>query len=441
MMTTDAGSIRNWVAQTNDESVLKVEEIGFQDCRNWHYDNGILRHETGKFFSFVGFQCSKNDVPAQDENFAMIDQPEVGWLGFVVRNRPDGIEWLLQAKTEPGNISATQIAPSIQATRSNYQRAHGGRATAFLGVFQNGQTFLSDGPHSEQGMRFMWKFNRNSVLALPDTEQLDLDGLDNWSWCPSGALRALLSDDYMINTDARSVIATAPWSILSPQSPLFTAPSLALSYFEKGGVRSLGLLVRRLEIGTSPRWTPVALGALDGWDLTDDALCDHRGHKVVGCYEVSVKGREVDNWCQPFLMHDGEPDHVLFMRITPAGAEVFVRIYSEVSFGGRKEYGPSLHSLHKTPDALGRWDTASSSRELLSLRQSDEGGRFMTAAARYRIVLVNGTEPRRQYPFGSWINLSVLEKLVSRPGCTTNELRTLVSMVLSTAFDDACLEL
>lgn len=91
-MTTDAGSIRNWVAQTNYESVLKVEEIGFQDCRNWHYDNGILRHETGKFFSFVGFQCSKNDVPAQDENFAMIDQPEVGWLGFVVRNRPDGIE-------------------------------------------------------------------------------------------------------------------------------------------------------------------------------------------------------------------------------------------------------------------------------------------------------------------------------------------------------------
>ena len=36
-------------------------------------------------------------------------------------------KYLLQAKVEPGNINKIQISPTVQATRSNYLRIHGGK--------------------------------------------------------------------------------------------------------------------------------------------------------------------------------------------------------------------------------------------------------------------------------------------------------------------------
>ena len=34
----------------------------------------------------------------------------------------------MQAKVEPGNINSIQLSPTLQATRSNYTKAHGGIA-------------------------------------------------------------------------------------------------------------------------------------------------------------------------------------------------------------------------------------------------------------------------------------------------------------------------
>lgn len=439
-MTMTAEQTRQWLAKTDDASALQVTEVAFQDCRHWHMRDGTLEHDTGRFFSISGFKTAG----VQDQTHVMIDQPEIGWLGFIVRQGPDGVEWLAQAKTEPGNISATQLAPSIQATRSNYLRAHGGRSTAFLDEFQSATTYLSDGPHSEQGTRFMWKFNRNSVLALPQGVDLDLAGLENWQWCGSSTMRKLLSDDYRINTDARSVIATAPWAILANHSPLFRSPVLTRSY--RAAQNPLGRAALIAPIGDVPQskvpqWEATPLDALDGWSMFETALCDPSGQKVVGCYEISVNGREVDTWCQPFLLHDDAPDHVLLMRIGDAGAMFFLRSYLEVGFGARKEYGPSVHSLHSTPDKMNGWDHGSGAVELIRLNQSDEGGRFMSTAASYRIVLTDKASPRLRYPFGAWVNLADLERLANSPGCTTNELRTLVSLILSDAFDVACAHL
>ena len=96
----------------------------------------------------------------------MIDQPELGWLGFVVRTAGAGVEWLVQAKTEPGNVHGTQLAPTLQATRSNFTRVHGGRPTRFLDLFRAGDAVLSDGPHSEQGSAFLHSCRIDRSLHL-----------------------------------------------------------------------------------------------------------------------------------------------------------------------------------------------------------------------------------------------------------------------------------
>lgn len=441
-MTTlqTAELVRKYLSNVRAESELRQESVSFKECAKWSNKNGQLVHDTGKFFSIKGIVAG--DIPGAiyDSEAVMIDQPEVGWLGFIVRPGPDGIEWLGNAKTEPGNIGGTQLAPSIQATRSNYLRAHGGRATKFLDLFQNAKTFVSDAPNSEQGTRFLWKFNRNSVLILPQGALSDLADSPQWSWCSSAAMRDILADDYAINTDARSVISTAPWALLSSGKPLFSAPVLAKSYHHPRPAVSEQLQKKIGPVGYQhiAQWQNVLLDDLKNHTLTDLSLCDDQGNEVVTCFDISVKGREVDNWCQPFLMQCKIADHVLYMRVTDDGAEFFVRVYRELGFARRREYGPSTHSEYETPVEMHNWETTAPNSQIISIHQSDEGGRFMHADAAYRVVLVENSTSRKSYPFGTWVTLFTLEKLVAKAGSTTNELRSVISLLLSQKFDTAC---
>ena len=45
-------------------------------------------------------------------------------------------KYILQAKVEPGNINKIQISPTVQATKSNYSRIHGGKTIPFLKYFK-----------------------------------------------------------------------------------------------------------------------------------------------------------------------------------------------------------------------------------------------------------------------------------------------------------------
>lgn len=434
-----------WLAGIRAFSQLRIEQVALSDCTLWGLEDGQLRHQTGGFFSAVGVHAKTGQAAnGAGRDWVMIDQPEVGWLGFVVRQGQGGVEWLLQAKTEPGNVHETHIAPTLQATRSNYKRLHGGKPTAFLDLFKTATTVLSDGAYSEQGTRFLWKFNRNSVVALPKENALDLSGLKHWAWCPSASLRALLDRDYTVNTDARSVIATAPWALLADGKPLFAAPVLAASYRQHKTVAAKARVVRLAE-KLVPRpwskkvlWEPVPLNRLDGYSLTDHGLRDQTGQGVLACYAIHVKGREIDTWCQPFLTQSETLDVTLLMRVVKGQAQVFVRQYREVGFGRRAEYGPSLHGAHATPEKLSRMLAGSDIKELAAVQQSDEGGRFMQVKSVYRIVLLQDTPDQDAYPFGEWVSLAVLEELVARPGTTTNELRSLVSVLLSAGFDARC---
>ncbi|MFD0982837.1 NDP-hexose 2,3-dehydratase family protein, partial [Tropicimonas aquimaris] len=245
-MTDEANAIRNWLGEVRANSHLLLDRVALRECSRWLYRDGELHHATGRFFSIVGLAVNNVGMARHGRQLAMIDQPEVGWLGFIIRRTSHGIDWLLQAKTEPGNIDATQLAPSLQATRSNYTCVHGGLPTRFLDLFRGATAFVSDGPHSEQGTRFLWKFNRNSVLILPEGDTPDVSGLEHWNWCSSGSIRDLLAEDYSVNTDARSVIATAPWALLAEGGLLFSAPVLAASYGQAVQPKEIDALLDRI---------------------------------------------------------------------------------------------------------------------------------------------------------------------------------------------------
>ena len=66
----------------------------------------------------------------------IINQPEVGYLGFITKSINGVLHFLSQAKIEPGNVNFVQISPTLQATRSNYSQVHKGKKPLFLEYFQ-----------------------------------------------------------------------------------------------------------------------------------------------------------------------------------------------------------------------------------------------------------------------------------------------------------------
>lgn len=437
MRLADGPEALSWLEAAASAAELHLEPVCFGDCQGWHLRDGALRHETGRFFSVRAVTMRSRQKDVDGRQMVMIDQPEIGRLAFLVRPSGEGVDWLIQAKVEPGNVGPAQLAPTLQATRSNYERVHGGRPTAFLELFQGGRTFLSDGAFSEQGSSFLWKFNRNTVLAVPSAG-VEIPDADHWRWCSSRTLRELLSCSYAVNTDARSVIASAPWALLCEGRTLFRSPALMRSYRRHDSSGVIRQIVDRAATDTRLQiaWEFEPLEAHPGWNSGAQCLAGSDGAGRLGSFAVSVKGREVGHWMQPFLLGGAHSEHVLLMRLADGVPEFFARVLSEPGFGARREYGPSLHSAYSAPADLEAW--VQDGRELVEIEQSDEGGRFMQTRALYRIVLVEDTPPPRSYPWGTWLPLASLEQLARKPGMTSNELRTLCTLILSDAFDVAC---
>ena len=88
-------------------------------------------------------------------------QNEDGILG-IIKNK-ETQKYLLQAKVEPGNINKLQLAPTVQATKSNYSQVHGGSKVPYVEYFLKLNKFNKYN-QTEQGFRYLNKFNSNILL-------------------------------------------------------------------------------------------------------------------------------------------------------------------------------------------------------------------------------------------------------------------------------------
>ena len=84
----------------------------------------------------------------------------------------------MKANVEPGNINKLQISPTVQATKSNYTRVHGGKKIKYLNNFLKFKKYLVNIKQTEQGFNYLLKkikiFLFNQILKLK--LQTDTDG-------------------------------------------------------------------------------------------------------------------------------------------------------------------------------------------------------------------------------------------------------------------------
>jgi oxidase EvaA len=451
---------------------MRVQEIPLPLSREWTLAGGALRHRRGAFFQVVGVAVHVGGKRRAGLDQPLIDQAEVGILGFLVRAGGGATEILIQAKPEPGNVGLVQAAPSVQATESNYRRRHGGRATPFLEHFRHpgDRVVHSDGLQSEQGTRFLGKYNRNMVVEIPASDGSGHDPREGraFRWFPMGELLPLLLEDHQVNTDARSVLACAPWRLFAPAGAPFgrwrgrggPGEQMLRSYEapdDRGVMTSVRILerLRRLRRAAGFVTTVVDLTDLSDWEVGETAIRP-RSREDFGIrqFAVSSSDREVARWDQPLVTTSGASEAVLLGQEQGGILHFLFDGRPEIGFRERCQYGPTILDGGPTMSDFGERlprrsggtlprrsggtrpadalrEAAARSRALCAIRNSDEGGRFFRCQTRYRVGLLDPGESVEPGGSLTWMTLGQIERLIRRPGVFTNEARTLISMLLA----------
>lgn len=207
----DPKPILAWRDELRGSIQFKAELIGLDELRGWSRDaQGNVRHKTGQFFGVEGVRIESGDlreVASWDQ--PIYTQPEGGILGLVAREAAGrGIQFLLQAKAEPGNLGVLQLCPTIQSTWSNIRRAHAGKRPPMVEVLaaDKGVRIVYRAEHNEEGGRFWRKSNENIIAFVDDEDVIETD-LKMFCWTSLSQIKELALIDNIVSPFVKTILA------------------------------------------------------------------------------------------------------------------------------------------------------------------------------------------------------------------------------------------
>ncbi|MFM9701593.1 NDP-hexose 2,3-dehydratase family protein [Streptomyces galilaeus] len=419
---TDLAGFDDWFAEYGEKICTTAERVPLAALDQWYETpvTGDLRHRTGKFFTVHGLRVHDPTGAVHWWDQPIIDQPEVGILGILVKEFDGVPHFLMQAKAEPGNPGGLQLSPTVQATRSNYTGVHKGRPVPYLDYFRDTSRHrvIADVRQSEQGAWFYRKRNRNMVVETT----AEVEVLEGFRWFTLGQLYLLLSRDDIVNMDARTVMACLPHAS-RPEGALHRTTDV-LSWIT--GARSLaGVSTQR-----------IALSGLDGWEHTEMGYSHESGgfFDVIGV-SVTANGREVGGWRQPMIEPHGTGVIAFLMRRINGVEHVLVHARTEPGYADVVELAPTVQCVPESyrwlpsaarPRHLDEVLAAGPDRIRFEAVLSEEGGRFFHARNRYLIVDSDVPEDPG-HPDYRWLSMDQLTGLLRHSHYLNVQARSLVA--------------
>jgi oxidase EvaA len=385
--------ILDWFRERQQAHQFLIEEIPFSELHNWSFepDTGNLLHASGKFFSIEGVHGKMPSGVVPEWQQPIINQPEIGFLGFIVKKFDGVLHFLVQAKMEPGNINMIQLSPTLQATRSNFTRAHQGRTPRYLEYFidRTKSKVLADSLQSEQGARFLRKRNRNIVVEIDS----DLPPHDDFCWLTLGQIKRIMRIDNVVNMDARTVISCIPLDGAFPdivkglagphgasdQDRPLHSNSEILSWFTEQKFNS------ELSVAKIP------LKTVKNWVKTDRDIHHefHRHFSVIAC-KVEAGSREVSNWTQPMVKAAARGILGFIVKNINGTLHFLMRACVELGNFDTVEFGPTIMCIpgsYRLPPPFLEYVLGATKEQIrFDTLQSEEGGRFFREESRNIIV-------------------------------------------------------
>jgi oxidase EvaA len=206
------GKIEAWFRKIRNSSKQKTKLIAIAQLKDWQVDEKTfnIMHKTGKFYSIEGLDIKGANREISSWQQPVINQPEVGILGFTVKKINGIYHFLIQAKEEPGNICEVQISTTVMATQSNLKRVHKGKKVLFSEYFTDNKKakVIFKKKQSEEGARFYKKNNLNIIVEVNKNQLKKVP--PNFKWVSLYQLKQLLNKPNTVNAPARSVISCLP---------------------------------------------------------------------------------------------------------------------------------------------------------------------------------------------------------------------------------------
>mgnify|MGYP001445787678 FL=1 len=192
--------IKIWLNTQKKLHKLNIKIINLNMIENWKFSRKSINHVSKKFFKIVGIKVFSNFYKRNWEQ-PIIVQNEVGILGIIKNKKTK--KYLLQAKVEPGNINKLQIAPTVQATKSNYSGVHGGTKVPYINYFLRYKN-LTKFNQSEQGFRYLHKFNSNILIETSKK----ITKRSAFYWFSKKQIKELIKEKNIINMDTISILSS-----------------------------------------------------------------------------------------------------------------------------------------------------------------------------------------------------------------------------------------
>ena len=358
----------DWLKSQKKNNKIRIRKKKIDLLKDWIFKDNIIFHKSKNFFSIKAFLFQqKNKKRFQP----LILQKEHGILGIIKQNKKGKDYYLLQSKIEPGNINGIQISPTVQATKSNYLRKHGGKKTLFLNYFLKQQKkikIVSKIKLSEQGSRFLNKKNWNILL---ETDKINIPLKKNYCWLTKENIRYLINKKNMLNMDTISVLSSAIKKNLN-ENLINSNNNLKnrLNQFDKK-IKS----TRKI----------ISFDNLRGWKIKKNSISDiKKKYFSIFFIDVIANLREVNKWEQPILSdHSSSLNGFLVSKINNT-KHYLLKIINEPGFDQSK-YTSTIFEKNFNLNSRKNIKFLSFFKKnncLMNLVNSDEGGRFLNNQTR-----------------------------------------------------------
>jgi oxidase EvaA len=412
--------VQSWIESCVLASQCTVKKIPFSNSREWIYTQDIIHHQTNKFFKIIGLEWNENQSLKHQP---FIDQKEIGTLGFLLYKKNIRCTYILvQGKVEPGNVGLVQISPTCQATSSNIKRVHGGKRPEFTRYFESKKYIqLSNSLQSEQGDRFYKKKNRNVLISIDSM----IPHATSFQWMSTKMFSQALSQNFLVNTDARSVVVCSNWGDFMGQE-LFNendhfTHGLRKSYRSRREIMSLKYVLseRKRIANTSHDAKIIPLGNLSQYEIGDRSIVANNTQSVqVVHIQVRTKTREVTFWDQPIISSKMRHEYIIYCGRQKNTLYFLFHFWSQPGLFNKVELGPSSPPF-KRKGVLVR-----------TILQSEEGGRFFKDINKYSLIDIGNIDTVQSDE--AWLNLRQIQILSRRSGIFTSEARSNISLILAT---------
>ncbi len=403
-----------WFETRHIVNSFQVSKVPLNQLKGWDFDidTGTLFHKSGRFFRIEGIEVNTNFGPTPHWMQPIINQPEIGILGFLAQKINGVLHFLVQAKMEPGNINVLQLSPTVQATRSNFTQVHGGIRPPYLDYFldRTKSRHLIDQLQSEQGSRFLRKRNRNMIVEIEENEPIETQ--DDFYWLTLGQMFELLKFDNLVNMDSRTVLScirfTADDGNAGPRFGDYDGTNfdkdVLLSNFADecqavNDFDSIVSWVTHMKTQYNLNVCRIPLNKVEGWSYDGVAICHHskRFFSIIGA-SVIASNREVQSWDQP-LIESAKGGVLCFLcqrkngilhflvqgRVEPGNFDC-VEMAPTLQFTPAN-YDPSKEELF--PPFYEVFRKARPDQIRYDVLHSEEGGRFYHDQNRYLVIEID----------------------------------------------------